>query len=327
MGTDLQDQIERVNTSWDSLLRSVWTRGALLVLSLLCLIFIFSSHPFAESTSKPAQSSVVTANTSTSTSTDSLIPAKELLEKEVQKANDEIKMLEEQIDTWYHYKFILIGGLVAIFMGQTGVLAGWRTKEPVISEDDIGALFKSSRAALVLGLACVIALAVDMHIRNDFFGMQQLGYWLSTRVEPKGGNVQFWETFLRGEGKQTMQNSLAFQMLYGAQLHFFTIFIYLLFSSVFQSVSVFVQDHRQLKIALAGFLMVHFTVLTFIVLAHTVPSMYTVTWFPGESDCSFCSVNGSYAAFPYLVAWLVLFLLNLPFLIHTLPVHKAGRSA
>ena len=237
-------------------------------------------------------------------------------------------MLEEQIDTWYHYKFILIGGLVAIFMGQTGVLAGWRNKEPMISEDDIGSLFKSSRAALVLGLACVIALAVDMHIRNNFFGMQQLGYWLATRVEPKGGDVSvFWETFLRGEGKQTMQNSLAFQMLYGAQLHFFTMFIYLLFASVFQSVSLFVQDRRQLKIALAGFLMVHFTLITFIILAHTVPATYTVRWFPGQSDCSFCSVNGSYAAFPYLVAWLILFLLNLPFLIHTLPIPRVARDA
>src|SRR5437660_5893990 len=107
--TGSQDQNERINKPADPFLSSVFTRGVLLVLSLFCLVFIFSSHPFEEANLNRSNMSGMTSNTSASPSVGPLIPAKELLEKEVQKANDEIKMLEEQIDTWYHYKFILIG--------------------------------------------------------------------------------------------------------------------------------------------------------------------------------------------------------------------------
>jgi hypothetical protein len=247
------------------------------------------------------------------------------MNKEVQKANDEIKMLEEEIDTWYHYKFILIGGLVAIFLGQTGGLGGGRNRPVDISDASLGTVFTSTRAALVLALACVIALAVDMHIRNNFFGMQQLGYWLSTRVEPKGEIAsRFWETFLRGESKHSMQNSLAIQMLYGIQVHFLTIFVYLLYLSIFQGVSLFVQDKGKQTIALATFLMVHLTVIAFIILVHTVPAVYNVSWFPG--DCSICTINESLAAIPYAVAWVVLILLNLPYLIYLFPSVKSAET-
>src|SRR5712671_1195798 len=81
--------------------------------------------------------------------------ALDLIKTEHQKAIDEIKLRIEIEDNWYHYKFLLVGGL-ALFV------LGFPTVGPML-----GIAPSTSRELLsctVWAVACVIALAIDIHV-------------------------------------------------------------------------------------------------------------------------------------------------------------------
>src|SRR2546429_301747 len=83
----------------------LWFRATLLLLFFVLMIFLSSTNfvrlkdKYKPQLTKDKQSQINAE-------------AKELIQREHEKAMDEIKTSLEQMDTWYHYKFILIGGVI-----------------------------------------------------------------------------------------------------------------------------------------------------------------------------------------------------------------------
>src|SRR5215213_1938333 len=128
----------------------------------------------------------------------------ELIQIEHQKAIDEIKIRLEQQDSWYHYKFLILGGVLAIFLGQTGFA---RDRSYTSSDDDrrLKKILTADSNYAILVLACIISLIIDMHIRSNMFGMQTIGLWIASYVEglyPTNGYYP-WEQFIRNRNGQT----------------------------------------------------------------------------------------------------------------------------
>src|ERR1051325_1427516 len=140
----------------------VWFRGLLLFLSFILLILIFSPNPVR--VKEKLKLYKTSAQTQPSTGNFENPPFKDiekLLTIEHEKANTEIKMLQEQIDTWYHYKFILIGGMIALFLGHFSLFGKQDGTSPKKSEKVLIVTLMSNRTAILLALACVVALVID----------------------------------------------------------------------------------------------------------------------------------------------------------------------
>src|SRR3712207_5661276 len=90
-----------------NVLHRTWVRAVLLSLAFLLLNLLFVSRPI-QLKDAPAPPAPV----------EGLLL--ELAKTEHQKAIDEIKLRMEQEDTWFHYKFIFVGGMVAFFLGYLG---------------------------------------------------------------------------------------------------------------------------------------------------------------------------------------------------------------
>lgn len=276
-------------------------------------------------------------------------PVQTLIRTELTKAIDEIKLLQEKIDTWYHYKFIFIGAVVALFLGQIGIWSIRRGDSEQTSLPNFDRLLVSYRTAMMLALACVIAFTVDMHIRTHLKGMQQLGQWIYHYVEPsllQGANDQNpfipWETFLRmripekpGEGTdigslhgtvQSMHNNVFFKFMFSTQLHFMSIIIYTFYLIVFHNLCLSRRRGRRPQLAFMGFAFVHLSVLAFIVVTHTVPDAFDVRCFPVFSSEN-CWVRGTSGSRYYLLAWLLLVGLNLPFIFQLFARRRSGANA
>jgi hypothetical protein len=254
---------------------------------------------------------------------------KTIIEKQFIKANDEIKTGLEQMDTWYHYKFILIGGVIVVFLGHVGIMGKQNSASHTASERILETALMSNRTSAMLTLVCLVALVIDMHIRANVNGIQHLGHWITYYVEPsylnaagikaKEWNQVFrqtgyipWETFIRlPESTNTL-----YPISYGIQLHYMTIVSYMFYLIVFQNLSLLgkisKRGNRQ-QIAFIGFVSVHISLLIFIIAAHTVRDTFTVECFP-MIHRSVCSLSGQYGWVYYLLAWLFLIALNLPYL-------------
>jgi len=272
-----------------------------------------------------------------------LLNVQKLIETQHEKANNEIKMLQEQIDTWYHYKFILIGGIVALFLGHFGILGKQSALAPKTSERLLVATLMSNRTSALLALVCVVAFVIDMHIRAHLTGMQGLGHWIYNYVEPsyfktmgaQSGSIppegliktQFipWETFLHTSVREVQQTNPLYRAAYSLQLHFMTIAMYMLYLVVFQNVCLLSKKGKQQQVALLGFVMVHIAVLAFIITAHTVPNSFDVRCFPIASTR--CWVTGSQGSSYYLIAWLLLVLSSLPYLYLLFPSFRSRTKS
>lgn len=276
-------------------------------------------------------------------------PVQNLIRTEHAKAIDEIKLLQEKIDTWYHYKFIFIGAVIALFLGQIGV---WTMRSGDLGKTSIpnfDRLLVSYRTAAMLALACVIAFTIDMHIRTHLKGMQQLGQWVYHYVEPSllrsaDEHNPFipWETFLRMEipeapdtradlasihgNVQSMHNNVFFKLMFSTQLHFMSIIIYMFYLIVFHNLCLSRRRGRRPQLAFMGFVFVHLTALAFIVVTHTVPDAFDVRCFPLFSSDK-CWVKGTNGARYYLIAWLLLVVLNVPFIIQLFLRKKLAAGA
>lgn len=325
----------------DSILKSysgrLWFRATLLLFAFILLVLIFSPNGvrLKEELKLGANGNPQSGQVWNHSDTASLASTEKLIEKEHEKANVEIKMLQEQIDTWYHYKFLLIGGIVALFLGQFGILGKQSASSPKTSERILVATLMSNRASIMLALICFVALVIDMHIRACLTNMQGLGWWIYSYVEPsyfrsigaQTGNIpqaglvetQFmpWETFLHTNIRQIQQTNPLYRTAYSLQLHFMTIAIYILYLVVFQNICLLCKKGKQQQVAFLGFVLVHIAIAAFIIVAHTVPNSFDVKCFP--ISYFECWETGSQGSSYYLIAWLVLMLFSLPYLCLLLP--------
>lgn len=320
----------------------IWFRGLLLFLSLVLLVLIFSPNPVRlkkelrlTTASEQAPASANSPGAPSSTRIEKLI------DTQYEKANSEIKMLQEQIDTWFHYKFILIGGMVALFIGHFGILRKQTVTSPKTSEKVLVTTLMSNRTSILLALVCIVAFVIDMHIRTHLTNMQGLGHWIYNYVEPsyfntmgaQTGNIprealintQFfpWEAFLHTTTREVQQTNPLYRTAYSFQLHFTTIAIYMLYLMVFQNVCLLSKRGKQQQVSFLGFIMVHIAVLAFIIVGHTIPNSFDVRCFPISR--STCWLTGSQGSTYYIVAWLLLVTFSIPYVYLLLPGLQSGK--
>lgn len=320
--------------------KEIWFRSILLVLSFWLLVLIFSPNPVRlKEELKIGKASAQFQPTATSADKAASERIEKLIDVQHDKANAEIKMLQEQIDTWFHYKFLLIGGIIALFLGHFGLLGGKEsTTPPKISEKVLITTLLSNRTSILLALVCIVAFVIDMHIRAHLTNMQGLGHWIYNYVEPsyfkemgaETTNIppealvktQFfpWETFLHTTTREVQQTNPLYRAAYSFQLHFLTIVMYMLYVVVFQNVCLRCKSVRQQQVAFIGFVVVHIAVLAFIIVGHTIPNSFDVRCFPLlPTDCW---LTGSQGSTYYLLAWLSLIIVSLPYLYLLFPGFK-----
>jgi hypothetical protein len=247
--------------------------------------------------------------------------ARELIKLELQKANDEIKLRIEQEDTWFHYKFLLVGVLLAAFLGYLGFGDGKKTGTPKERLDEI---IESRAISSVLVLALLVALAIDMHVRNNAIVIQQLALWITYHAEPAFLQTVFdpkatgaflpWEQFLRVESPVAgMHRDDLYGFAFYPHLHFFTWVLYMFYLGSFQKLMLAHANiaKRQLRsITIAGFVLVHLSLAAFTWIGHYVPGALELKVFPYFAIWK----NGALAALYYLIPCGVLVLLNIPYL-------------
>lgn len=297
-----------------TILSRLWLRAVIITLAFIFLTLLFVSPPirYAADASKRSFTPFNEA-----TSKDS--PTRELITLEHAKAVDEIKFRLTQQDSWYHYKFIFIGALLALFLGQTGLFKGREEDNSHISYTRLKYLLTADSNHSVIALACVLALIVDMHIRNHMFSMQTLGLWIANYVEPAylplhpPGGFYPWEQFIRRpDGPSTNLDSL-YRLAFSTHLHYMTKIIYLLYITVLQQVCLAYSrsgGRGRRQIVLFGFMFVHLSALAFVFVAHAVPSTYEMSLIPLGRWA-----NGWESMAYYLIPWLALVALNVPYLL------------
>jgi hypothetical protein len=202
-----------------------------------------------------------------------------LREWEVQKAFSEIQARIGYIDTWYHYKFVLVGGVMLAF------ITGYRDS----LKGSLHQTVKSPAVGLLLASSCIIAFAADIHIRIEGAMTGMLGRWISEYVEPTRASSEplYWETFLRTD--QALHTSLITQFTFAPHLHFLTWPLYISFIWVFQEIA---QEGRTENTSLikGSFILVQTSLLIFVLVAHSTPLAYglwVLDYPPGFALASF----------------------------------------
>lgn len=296
--------------------RAVWraARVVALLLSSTMIFFVSSTRPTDIDIQKldyTKPSPVASADS-------------ELIRLELQKANAEIQLRVGQEDTWFHYKFLLIGALLAAFGGAFTV--GARKADA----PDGMAIASSPTTCMLLALSCVVALAIDIHLRNNIIVIQQLGLWIRYYAEPAlmpAGATGFvpWEGFLRTRDAGMHSDNL-YGFLFYPHLHFLTWVVYTLYLCCYQSIVV--RDSGRLPhgprphgILTAGFVGVHISFAVFAWVGHFVPGALTTNVIPFAE----CWHTGLSAARGYLWLSCILFLASLPFVSQSLRLAR-GES-
>lgn len=306
-------------------------RVAVLILASMLLIVLFAFRPVR------LQSGLLKYDVATAKPLDGT--ARELIRLELQKANDEIKLRIEQEDTWFHYKFLLVGVLLAAFLGYLGFGDGrlfgesnrgtpQKERSPKERLDEI---LDSRATCSVLVMALVVALTIDMHVRNNAIVIQQLALWIANQVEPAFLQTAFssqatgaflpWEQFLRVEFPAAgMHRDDLYGFAFYPHLHFLTWVLYMFYLGSFQKLSL--AHGRLLKpnesarlqqpwITIAGFVLVHLSFAAFAWIGHYVPGALELKILPWRESWK----SGSNAAIYYLIPWALLVILNVPYLI------------
>lgn len=218
--------------------------------------------------------------------------------EEHKKVIEEIKVRKGSIDTWFYSRFVLLGGLFF-------VLTHLRSNTQELSKNHQLRKFLNCHAVhLVLGVGCVIAVMVDMHIRHELDAIMILGHWLAHYLEPalsgmdfkakNEGQFLFWENLLRAEntiGPKPVLSPLGYLLgvkdngtildlfLLHSMPHvfFITLVLYIPYVWTFHNI-LFGHSIKQAGTAVIGtFLMVHGTFLAFGVLASK--ANYYPFWF------------------------------------------------
>lgn len=300
--------------SLKSVLTNSLTRVALILfVSSLCLLPVFSVRPMRL---RP-----IPELTGYAANPSSWLPsgtAQELIKLEMQKAVDEIKLRIEEEDTWFHYKIVLVGGLLIAFLQYIRTSA----KDLPSSKQRLEDLFLSPATCSALALACVIALAIDIHIRNNIVVIQQLALWMANFAEPaflqqpsafqllpsSGPHFYAWEQFLRIALPTSagMHQDDLYGLVFYPHLHFLTWLIYMLYLWIFQQISLTSSESTPEELShpslFIGFALVHLTLAIFAWTGHAAPSAFEFRLIPGNSD-SWCSgwLNSAYYLIPVLI--------------------------
>ena len=127
-----------------------------------------------------------TETTSESIKSD-LSTTEKLIEWEHHKAVNEITERTKMDDTWYHNKFLLVGGLFgAILVYSATFVSKSRNKNGALADkltNHIADMFKTTLPSSVLGMACVVSIGIDLHMRSNAIVTHQLGLWITHCVE------------------------------------------------------------------------------------------------------------------------------------------------
>jgi hypothetical protein len=285
-------------------------QSVILTLSAFLLMLIFSAPPMQLKESLRRYSDSANCPASTRDDLTSFHDDKKLiLEEEVKKVNEEIKMRIDQEDHWYDYKFLIVGGLLAAFIGRFAI----KSKSDKTPEEQLRGLLGSNATCLAMALACVLAFAVDIHVRHNMTVTNQLGNWLAYYAEPALQHSCFqhsvethpllmWENFLRTDGG--MHVSTLYSFTFWPHLHFLTGIVYLIYLAIFH----YVMQHPEPKerlLTFAGFVLVHGSIGVFAWAAHSAPESFEFT-FPLTN----WSLSGWKVPALYLLPVLLLALLN-----------------
>jgi hypothetical protein len=248
-----------------------------------------------------------------------------IFEEEIKKVNEEIKMRIDQEDHWYDYKFLIVGGLLAAFIGKFAI----GDKGDKTPEEQLRGLLGSNATCLAMALACVLAFAVDIHVRHNMTVTNQLGNWLAYYAEPALQHSCFqhsvethpfllWENFLRTSGG--MHVSTLYSFTFWPHLHFLTGVVYLIYLAILHYVMESAEPKEKL-LAFAGFVLVHGSIGVFAWAAHSAPESFEFT-LPLTNR----PLSGWCAPALYLLPVLALALLNFNHF-RSLPKRDLGRTA
>jgi hypothetical protein len=286
----------------------LWSRGRLgaLLLSSIVIMILCSARPI-DLMRRPQ-----------------VLPAKDnkLVEIELEKANAEIQYRIQQEDTWFHYKFLFVGALFAGFF--TKFRLGHNSRRTLL------VIVSSSTTCFVLALACVVALAIDIHLRNNIVVIQQLALWIRYYAEPSLASMvhtgfQAWEEFLRMPGG--MHRDEMYGFLFYPHLHFLTWILYVLYLGSFHWLSINPDSRRsnaENVLMASGFFGVHAALAAFAFVGHFVPHALKTKAMPWIGDCW---QTGLAAAGGYLLLVLMLVAINSPYLVRFLCPKNFQQSA
>lgn len=215
-----------------------------------------------------------------------------LFELEVKKVFDELQARIGHIDSWYHWKFALVGSVIAFIMGFRGL------KKP------LHLTINSPAVPLLLASACVIAFAADIHMRIESAMTGMLGRWISEYVEPSRASFEppYWETYLRTG--RSLHTSAITQLTFIPHLHFLTWPIYISYMWVFQEMALQGRTENTALIK-ESFLLVQFSLLIFVFVAHSTPIAYGLMLFK--------IVQPGYLFALFIFLWFVICALSAPY--------------
>lgn len=250
---------------------------------------------------------------------------------EAEKAQTEISERLKHVDEWFHYKFMLVGLLFGTFIGyvvKEGSLpngAPYKKSSPI--DGDLDKLLKSPTCCIVVAMGCTVAIAVDIHIRNDIVAIQQLGSWIAYHAEPhmsgipfEDETVLFWEKFLR-RPDNSMHNDLIYGLIFYPHLHFLTWVIYVLYLWLFQNICLIYRedgnkaDHKSdCWVVFATFLVVHLSLFAFVLMATLSPRIFefllpyveakSEKWSPPWETCIL-----------YILVWVILITISAQYIV------------
>ncbi len=234
----------------------------------------------------------------------------QLIIEEHKKAVTEIKLKIEREEDWFHYKFLLVGGL---FGALLFVAPQFISKQPNSMGSTLNRLIEPIVViCLVLAVATCIALVIDAHVRSIVSGVAQLGVWIHRHIEDPfllEQGLLGWETFIRhGHGvKNTggMHTDVIWRFTW-PQLHviswlLYSIYLLLLFQAwkqikidkgrggVYNGLIGMDRDdrHNRLKLQrqwlIISFGFVHVLLCGFAWMAHSYPSAFSTQPWPWSS--------------------------------------------
>lgn len=268
---------------------------------------------------------------------------KKLLELEFNKAVEEIKFLLQLQDTWYNYKYLFIGAVLAILLGQAGLLRYLDETSPNQNIRSLKELLSNGLVYLTVAFACVICLMIDMHIRRHMLSIQYLGLWIYYYVEPAymgiipdASGFLPWETFVRlelFEGEKPFYVHIwegGHRIALSTQLHFLSTATYALYIILFQQMcldfpgwrdnllknknqsedNIPILAHSRKMIIFLGFIFVNLSTLCLNLIIHSISKQYEMQLFPFEYRSNGWPVFGYYSIF-----WVLTVAFTLPFLI------------
>ena len=163
----------------------------------------------------------------------------------------EIQSRLAETNEWRYRKFLLAGGLLSVFLVQmllplvkgTSTSDKWEERKDAAKEV-LRDLLTLPATCAALGLACVVAIFIDVHCRRSELVIQQLGSWAAFYGAPVvgGGNIEkpffasefmSWEQFIRSGGGMHESWVDAFQI---GNLNLITIVLFTAYSWSFHEI-------------------------------------------------------------------------------------------